>query len=109
MGLLDRGPVAGLRLAAGTFVSSGWEKYRGTSLVRVLSPVGINSSPMPRDLSVILWGGLFLMIEVPLWAFSIAAQWQAFDWLQVPNPEANLMSICHRCHPILVAFVWQLT
>ena len=25
------------------------------------------------------------------------------------NPEANLKSISHRCHPILVAFVWELT
>ena len=25
------------------------------------------------------------------------------------NPGANLKSICHRCHPILVAFVWELT
>jgi len=25
------------------------------------------------------------------------------------NPGANLMSISHRCHPILVAFVWELT
>ena len=24
-------------------------------------------------------------------------------------PEANLKSIYHRCHPILVAFVWELT
>ena len=26
-----------------------------------------------------------------------------------PNPGANLKSISHRCHPILVAFVWELT
>jgi len=25
------------------------------------------------------------------------------------NPGANLQSISHRCHPILVAFVWDLT
>ena len=25
------------------------------------------------------------------------------------NPEANLKSISHRCHPIQVAFVWALT
>jgi len=25
------------------------------------------------------------------------------------NPEANLKSISHRCHPILVVFVWELT
>ena len=25
------------------------------------------------------------------------------------NPEANFKSISHRCHPILVAFVWELT
>jgi len=25
------------------------------------------------------------------------------------NPEANLDSISHRCHPILVACVWELT
>ena len=25
------------------------------------------------------------------------------------NPVANLKSISHRCHPILVAFVWELT
>jgi len=25
------------------------------------------------------------------------------------NPGANLKSIAHRCHPILVAFVWKLT
>jgi len=25
------------------------------------------------------------------------------------NPEANLKSISHRCHPILVACVWELT
>ena len=25
------------------------------------------------------------------------------------NPEANLKSISHRCHPILEAFVWELT
>ena len=25
------------------------------------------------------------------------------------NPAANLKSISHRCHPILVAFVWELT
>ena len=25
------------------------------------------------------------------------------------NPGANLMSISHRCHPILVAFEWELT
>jgi len=25
------------------------------------------------------------------------------------NPGANLKSISHRCHPILVAFVWELT
>ena len=25
------------------------------------------------------------------------------------NPEANIKSISHRCHPILVAFVWELT
>jgi len=25
------------------------------------------------------------------------------------NPGANLKSISHRCHPILVAFVWKLT
>ena len=25
------------------------------------------------------------------------------------NPGANLRSISHRCHPILVAFVWELT
>jgi len=25
------------------------------------------------------------------------------------NPRANLKSIPHRCHPILVAFVWELT
>ena len=25
------------------------------------------------------------------------------------NPWANLKSISHRCHPILVAFVWELT
>ena len=25
------------------------------------------------------------------------------------NPGANLGSISHRCHPILVAFVWELT
>ena len=25
------------------------------------------------------------------------------------NPGANLMSISHRCHPILVAFAWELT
>ena len=25
------------------------------------------------------------------------------------NPEANLKSISHRCHPILVVFVWVLT
>ena len=25
------------------------------------------------------------------------------------NPGANLESISHRCHPILVAFVWELT
>ena len=25
------------------------------------------------------------------------------------NPEANLKSISHRCHPILVAFVWEFT
>ena len=25
------------------------------------------------------------------------------------NPEANLKSVSHRCHPILVAFVWELT
>jgi len=25
------------------------------------------------------------------------------------NPRANLKSISHRCHPILVAFVWELT
>ena len=24
------------------------------------------------------------------------------------NPGANLKSIYHRCHPILVAFVWEL-
>ena len=25
------------------------------------------------------------------------------------NPEANLESISHRCHPLLVVFVWELT
>ena len=25
------------------------------------------------------------------------------------NPGANLKSISHRCHPILVAYVWELT
>jgi len=25
------------------------------------------------------------------------------------NPGANLKSISHRCHPILAAFVWELT
>jgi len=25
------------------------------------------------------------------------------------NPGANLKSISHRCHPILVAFLWELT
>jgi len=25
------------------------------------------------------------------------------------NPGANIKSISHRCHPILVAFVWELT
>ena len=25
------------------------------------------------------------------------------------DPGANLKSISHRCHPILVAFVWELT
>jgi len=25
------------------------------------------------------------------------------------NPVANIKSISHRCHPILVAFVWELT
>ena len=25
------------------------------------------------------------------------------------NPGANLKSISHRCHPILVAFVWKMT
>jgi len=25
------------------------------------------------------------------------------------NPGANLKSISHRCHPILVVFVWELT
>ena len=25
------------------------------------------------------------------------------------NPEANLNSIFHRCHPILVSLVWELT
>ena len=25
------------------------------------------------------------------------------------NPGANLKSISHRCHPILVEFVWELT
>jgi len=25
------------------------------------------------------------------------------------TPRANLNSISHRCHPILVAFVWELT
>ena len=25
------------------------------------------------------------------------------------NPGANLKSISHRCHPILVEFVWKLT
>ena len=25
------------------------------------------------------------------------------------NPGANLKSISHRCHPVLVAFVWELT
>ena len=25
------------------------------------------------------------------------------------NPVANLKSISHRCHPVLVAFVWELT
>ena len=25
------------------------------------------------------------------------------------NPGTNLKSISHRCHPILVAFVWELT
>ena len=27
----------------------------------------------------------------------------------VGNPGANLKSISHRCHPILVAFVWEIT
>ena len=26
-----------------------------------------------------------------------------------PNLRANCKSISHRCHPILVAFVWELT
>ena len=26
-----------------------------------------------------------------------------------PHPGANLKSISHRCHPILEAFVWELT
>jgi len=43
---------------------------------------------------------------------------QCIDWKikQCPvlhhpggNPGANLKSISHRCHPILVAFVWELT
>ena len=25
------------------------------------------------------------------------------------NPEANLKSISYMCHPILVAFAWELT
>ena len=25
------------------------------------------------------------------------------------NPGTNLKSISHRCHPILVAFVWEVT
>ena len=25
------------------------------------------------------------------------------------NPGADLKSISHRCHPIMVAFVWELT
>jgi len=39
-----------------------------------------------------------------------------FTWGQWPgqlhpggDPGANLKSISHRCRPILVAFVWQLT
>ena len=32
-------------------------------------------------------------------------------WFHHPggNPGANLKSIYHRCHPMLVAFVWDLT
>ena len=37
--------------------------------------------------------------------------WQDWSASQHPggNPGANLKSTSHRCHPILVAFVWELT
>ena len=35
--------------------------------------------------------------------------WKATAHHPGGNPGANLKSISHRCHPILVAFVWQLT
>ena len=36
-------------------------------------------------------------------------RWQLVSSHPGGNPGANLKSISHRCHPILVAFVWELT
>ena len=57
---------------------------------------------------------MFRMSEVPLYS---APRWrcpedggkQRFAIHPGANPGANLKSISHRCHPILVAFVWELT
>ena len=35
--------------------------------------------------------------------------WERFSRHPGGNPGANLKPISHRCHPILVAFVWELT
>ena len=62
--LTDRGQPSTARVLK---TNRFWSMYRGTSLIRKRTPLGLYRRPMPRVLGGFWGGGRFLMGEVPLY------------------------------------------
>ena len=88
------GPCEGWRGLRALRGGIDWMKSESESAVEPESPRGL--------------AGVFGSAPPP--SISLCMSCSAF-WLGRPggNPGANHKSISHRCHPILVAFVWVLT
>ena len=91
--------------------SSAWRLSRGQagdSRRRVVTGVGYlraGEAPPPAWLFSKKGGGPFFRFS--FWMHGAPDAGTHFH--PGGNPEANLKSISHSCHPILVVFVWKLT
>ena len=87
---------------SGVFSDPG-VRYRGTSLIRNSLPLGPCSRAMPRALRCSYGEVLFLMSEVPLYAFTWALRENGNSLPNNQRQRRTCSALCQRMYPVSAA------